>query len=197
MVSSTEFCFREVLILKLYLFLILINHAIGNSFQQKKYLCEFCKVTNICAVTKTWDCLDEASVVCDGSSSSWDGITCSFGYITEINIEGFGVLGELPHTINNFPLLSSLILSNNSFEGKVPNISKLHSLRKLKLNSNYFDGIIPIGICDLPISELHLKDNRFLCYHHCFNLSRKYYHDDHLLPCSPELSPESGENYFF
>ncbi|KAI3805280.1 hypothetical protein L1987_27511 [Smallanthus sonchifolius] len=128
----------------------------------------------------TWN---DGSDPCGGS---WDGITCTNGRVTEINLVNMQLRGNLPDDIGQFTELQILDLSNNigltgslnsqignlrkltnlylvgcGFTGPIPGtIGYLENLIFLSLNLNGFTGPIPASIGNLTNLEwLDLNGN--------------------------------------
>ncbi|KAH1084068.1 hypothetical protein J1N35_023829 [Gossypium stocksii] len=79
-----------------------------------------------------------------------------------LNLRNNKMFGELPSTLQNFPFLTMLDLSENHFSGSIPTWigDTLSNLVILSLRSNNFDGHIPHKICDLQfLQNLDLAHN--------------------------------------
>ena len=94
----------------------------------------------------------------------------SEGQVTGISMPNNNVSGKIPDSICKLPFLEWVDLSNNYITGggdmmsdwAFPScINKLTKLRKLNLNRNLLDGLIPpeIGKC-AQLRELRLEENR-------------------------------------
>ena len=103
--------------------------------------------TNIATVTSSsWDCVNGKPLhtVCEGSVSSWIGITCVNGVVKQLTLKGFHLGGTIPSSISSLSSLDKLDLSQNNLVGNIPSdIGQLTALTKLDLSSNYFTGNIP------------------------------------------------------
>ncbi|KAK6237176.1 hypothetical protein SCA6_012513 [Theobroma cacao] len=131
---------------------------------------------------------DSAPSPCTGDNSNWTGLRCSNGTIFGLRLESMGLMGVIDiDTLTELPLLRTLSFMNNSFDGQLPDVNKLTSLRALYLSynrfsgeirengfaamnslqkvylaRNNFSGKIPKSLAALPrLSELSLEGNRF------------------------------------
>ncbi|KAK1360229.1 Root hair specific 16 [Heracleum sosnowskyi] len=81
---------------------------------------------------------------CEPEDSLWDGLRCSYpssnhsARIISLNLSTSGLTGEIVDSIANLTQLKTLDLSNNDLNGQVPEF-----------------------LCDLPLSVLNLKGNKF------------------------------------
>jgi CSLREA domain-containing protein len=71
---------------------------------------------------------------------TWEGIGCTGGAITSIDISFQGLTGQLPDL--DFPNLTELSLDGNSLNGPIPNLN-MRNLTKLSLAFNGLEGPIP------------------------------------------------------
>ena len=80
----------------------------------------------------------------NSSCCSWQGITCTAGNITEINLNGFGLAGTLPSTLN-LPSLQMLYMSSNELlGGTLPGwTAGLESIGLLDFSSTSVAGTLP------------------------------------------------------
>ncbi|XP_074578582.1 receptor protein kinase WSS1-like [Curcuma longa] len=101
---------------------------------------------------------------------SWDGVTCSGGRVTGINLASRGVSGRLPPAFGDLTSLTSLQLQRNSISGPLPRLSKLSSLQSIFLDGNAFDSIPDgffsglsslqkISFDDLPLAPWNLSQD--------------------------------------
>ncbi|KAG6516586.1 receptor protein kinase TMK1-like [Zingiber officinale] len=72
---------------------------------------------------------------------SWDGVTCSAGRVTDINLVSRGVSGSLPPSLSSLSALTSLNLQHNRLSGPLPLLPNLSSLQSISLEDNAFDSI--------------------------------------------------------
>ena len=129
----------------------------------------------------TWACngLNPATTICLGNMSTWNGITCEDGCITEIILDGSQLVngnrkervlwiennvqlaGTLVSAIGNLLSLRSLALPYNLLAGQIPStIGRLINLQTLNLMSNHLTGPIPPSISSLTkLQSLLLTGN--------------------------------------
>ncbi|PIA57101.1 hypothetical protein AQUCO_00600078v1 [Aquilegia coerulea] len=90
-----------------------------------------------------------------------DVVVSKLSRVTEISLDRAGYTGSLSSTSWNLPYLQTLDLSENYFNGIIPNsLSKLKNLRRLALSRNSFYGEIPSSIGSLAkLEELYLDNN--------------------------------------
>jgi len=89
---------------------------------------------------------------------SWDGITCSEGNITRIDLPRNELAGNIP----NFTALTNLItldLNSNQLTGSIPNFSALTNLQYLWLYNNQLTSIPDLSALT-NLQELILHDNQ-------------------------------------
>ncbi|XP_047326294.1 pollen receptor-like kinase 2 [Impatiens glandulifera] len=126
---------------------------------------------------------------CTGKKSNWVGILCNEDqHVIGIRLEGMKLSGAIDvDSLKNIPTLRSLSLMDNNFEGKLPNLGclgtmktiylsnnkfsgeidsvtfeRMRSLKKLYLGNNGFTGLIPLSLITLPrLVELSLEGNKF------------------------------------
>ncbi|XP_065881062.1 pollen receptor-like kinase 2 [Euphorbia lathyris] len=81
---------------------------------------------------------------CNGSLANWRGVICVNDHIWGLRLERMGLNGELDFDVlEGMSDLKSLSVMYNNFEGPMPNVNKLTSLRSLFLANNHFTGEIP------------------------------------------------------
>lgn len=71
--------------------------------------------------------------------------------------------GSLPE-LSRIGFLKAIYLSGNKFSGEIPQdyFQEMRSLKKLWLSDNQFTGQIPSSLSDMPqLMELHLENNQF------------------------------------
>ncbi|KAJ9187177.1 hypothetical protein P3X46_002663 [Hevea brasiliensis] len=76
----------------------------------------------------------------------WQGVRCGRRHerVTVLNLGSRGLVGFLSPAIGNLSFLRSIDLSNNTFQGKIPEeLGHLFRLENLILNNNSFSGEIP------------------------------------------------------
>nr|XP_043624530.1 receptor-like protein EIX2 [Erigeron canadensis] len=126
----------------------------------------------------------------DDDCCNWWGIACNnqTGHVTELQLNGCGLKGEISPSLLDLTYLTHLYLSDNHFNGSLPNsigslltqlthlevswnslsgtipnsIGSLTQLVYLDLSGNSFSGSILESICSLnKLRELRLYDNSF------------------------------------
>ncbi|KAI5583401.1 hypothetical protein BDE02_06G011900 [Populus trichocarpa] len=95
----------------------------------------------------------EIKCSCDNSNEA-----CS---VTEINLSGKKLDGQISSSIGDFEILKILYLANNILTGSIPdNLKLLQSLNRLDLTSNTLTGSIPASLTNLRnLTLLTLADN--------------------------------------
>ncbi|KAL6601420.1 hypothetical protein ACP70R_044640 [Stipagrostis hirtigluma subsp. patula] len=120
-----------------------------------------------------------------GDDDEWKGVECKGSSVTEINLSGLGLSGNLGYQLSNLksvtkfdvsknnlngeipyqlpPNAVQLNLYGNSFKGGVPySISQMADLETLNLGKNHLDGQLTDMFQQLPkLSTLDLSFNRF------------------------------------
>ncbi|CAL0307887.1 unnamed protein product [Lupinus luteus] len=118
----------------------------------------------------------------------WEGVACSNGQVIKLRLGDMGLQGKIDadallelkalRTIsfvrNSFNgsipelskigFLKAIYLSENKFSGEIPKdyFQKIRSLKKLWLDGNEFTGQIPSSLFKMPqLKELHLENNKF------------------------------------
>ncbi|WOL13833.1 pollen receptor-like kinase 1 [Canna indica] len=109
---------------------------------------------------KSWDatksnpCANWAGVICDND-----------GKVSGLRLEEMSLSGALSDIglLDGLPGLRTLSFIKNSFEGPMPEVAKLQSLRALFLSSNKFTGVIPENAFEGMswLKKLYLSDNDF------------------------------------
>lgn len=118
--------------------------------------------------------------------NGWDGIQCTKGRVTAIQLASMNVSGQLtgdmwqlselvtldlsynkfltgpiPPSISNLEKLTSLLLVGCGFSGPIPDtIGTMENLYTLSLNSNGLTGEIPASLGNLNVYWLDLADNK-------------------------------------
>lgn len=87
----------------------------------------------------------------------WDHLVCVGNRVTQIQVQGLGLKGVLPHDLNKLSSLTSLGLQRNSFTGGLPSLKGLNELRYAYFDYNGFDSI-PVdffqGLISLEVMAL-------------------------------------------
>ncbi|XP_059641870.1 pollen receptor-like kinase 4 [Cornus florida] len=102
--------------------------------------------------------------LCSGSTSNWRGLLCINDGIYGLQLEGMGLTGVIDvDVLTELPGLRTISLMNNSFNGPMPNVSKLGALRGLFLSNNQFSGDIPDGAFAgmNSLKKVYLANNEF------------------------------------
>jgi len=78
----------------------------------------------------------------------WPGVSCDdHGVIQTVNLENYGLFGQIPESIGNLTDLRELSLACNEIYGTLPqSLSKLTNLVNLDLHGNDFTGDLPHGL---------------------------------------------------
>ncbi|KAL5994870.1 hypothetical protein ACLOJK_024927 [Asimina triloba] len=131
------------------IFMFWIEHAVGNS--DASALLEFMKGIREDPSGNVFNSWKGNSVASDGSPANWYGIESSGGYVTSINLEGLGLVGNVDlSTLGGLQMLSNLSMSNNRLTGVLSQeLASLESLELLNLSGNSFHGLMPIGLAKL------------------------------------------------
>ncbi|KAG6520027.1 hypothetical protein ZIOFF_017056 [Zingiber officinale] len=72
---------------------------------------------------------------------SWDGVSCSAGRVTGINLASRGVSGSLPPSIGSLSALTTLNLPRNRLSGPLPLLPNLSSLQSVSFEDNAFESL--------------------------------------------------------
>lgn len=76
----------------------------------------------------------------------WNGVNCNVTRplrVTELNLTGQGLSGQISSSLGNLTFLNTLDLSKNNFIGPLPLLRNLQHLQNVQLYKNLLDGIIP------------------------------------------------------
>ncbi|KAL9171512.1 hypothetical protein ABFS82_04G213400 [Erythranthe guttata] len=93
---------------------------------------------------------------------AWPHVFCSNGRVTQIQVQGVGLKGPLPHNFNQLDKLQNLGLQRNHFNGDLPSFSGLSNLQYAYLDYNDFDTIPSDFFNGLRnVRVLALDDNPF------------------------------------
>ncbi len=92
---------------------------------------------------------------------AWDGVTCTAGRVTALDLRDNAMNGPIPKELGNMIHLETLRLNDNSLTGAVPRrFGNLASLKELFLNGNRLRGPIPPEIGNLiSLKLLFLSHN--------------------------------------
>lgn len=89
----------------------------------------------------------------------WKGVSCSLthpGRVVALDLTGQHLVGDISSTLGNLTFLNTLILSENGFSNQLPPLGRLHRLQYLDLSNNSFQGSIPESLTNC--SELTYID---------------------------------------
>ncbi|KAF8666387.1 hypothetical protein HU200_053493 [Digitaria exilis] len=100
---------------------------------------------------------------------SWQGISCSRQQgrprrVIALDLEGEGIIGEIPPCISNLSYLARIHLPFNQFHGSMPpTLGQLSMLKYINLSSNALSGEIPAELSSCSqLQVLALRNNRYL-----------------------------------
>ncbi|KAJ0986393.1 hypothetical protein J5N97_004749 [Dioscorea zingiberensis] len=95
---------------------------------------------------------------------SWDGVQCTATSVTELDLSGKNINGEIPASVCDLKNLTVLDVSNNSIPGPFPtSLYNCSNLQYLDLSQNLFVGVIPSNILQMSsaLDVLILSANNF------------------------------------
>ena len=97
----------------------------------------------------------------DKNLNQWYGVTTENDRVTEINLMGNQLSGEIPAELGNLTGLKNLYLNHNNLVGQIPiELCHLIRLKNLRLEYNTLTGSIPTELCNLTYLEtLRLGNN--------------------------------------
>uniref|UniRef100_A0A1J3HUP9 Putative inactive receptor kinase n=1 Tax=Noccaea caerulescens TaxID=107243 RepID=A0A1J3HUP9_NOCCA len=112
-------------------------------------------------VVTSWDAKALSSDKCP---QNWYGVSCNNGYVTSIDLNGLGLLGNFSFpVIVSLRMLQNLSISSNHFAGTLSKIGSFKSLKYLDVSGNLFRGSLPSGIENLRSLEfVNLSSNNDL-----------------------------------
>lgn len=95
----------------------------------------------------------------------WNGVLCSDGgNIWGLQLESLRLSGQIDvDSLVALPLLRTLSIMNNQFEGPMPDFKKLGALKSLYLSDNQFSGPIADNAFEgmASLKKLHMANNKF------------------------------------
>ncbi|KAH7423558.1 hypothetical protein KP509_12G061100 [Ceratopteris richardii] len=95
----------------------------------------------------------------DPCGQSWKGIVCVGSAVTEINLAGLGLNGQLSYNLESFKSLHVLDLSNNQLSGSIP-YSLPSNLQTLNLAKNNISDSLPYSLSTLTgLVNLYVGSN--------------------------------------
>ncbi|ONM36907.1 Leucine-rich repeat protein kinase family protein [Zea mays] len=143
-------------LLLLFLLLVYLRPSFGQTNPQD--------VAALQALMNNWQNEPPSWTGSTDPCTSWVGISCSNGRVTEMRLTGMNLQGTLSNTIGQLSALKYLDLSNNQNLGGplTPNIGNLKQLTVLILLGCTFTGNIPKEIGNLSqLTFLALNSNKF------------------------------------
>ncbi|KAL7242001.1 hypothetical protein ACSBR1_014559 [Camellia fascicularis] len=101
----------------------------------------------------------------DTSVCDWIGVSCGERHyrVVALNLPDMGIGGTIPPHIGNLSFLSYFNITNNTFQGHLPDeLAQLHLLNVVDFNFNNFSGGVPTWFGNLPkLQYLCLASNSF------------------------------------
>jgi Leucine Rich Repeat len=89
----------------------------------------------------------------------WQGVTCSGGHVTRLELPGNNLAGRLSQRIGDLPFLQVVDLSSNPLGGAIPReIGRLHDLRYLNLAGTALSGDLPPELAALQVLDVLYVD---------------------------------------
>ncbi|CAI9767108.1 unnamed protein product [Fraxinus pennsylvanica] len=96
----------------------------------------------------------------DPCGESWMGITCSGSKVTEINISGLGLTGNMGYQLTSLTSLTNFDISYNNLGNQIP-YNLPPNLQRLNLAGNGFNGGLPYSISQMPsLKDLNVSHNQ-------------------------------------
>ncbi|CAL8992266.1 unnamed protein product [Prunus brigantina] len=100
----------------------------------------------------------------DDSPCSWDFVQCNpaSGRVSQLSLEGLGLLGRIGKGLQNLQHLKVLSLSNNNFSGDISTekLALPPNLESLNLSRNSLSGLLPTALVNMSsIKFLDLSEN--------------------------------------
>ncbi|XP_078177011.1 uncharacterized protein LOC144571554 [Carex rostrata] len=148
-------------------FISLLFLLISTSFLLCSYCQEVSEAQILLKIKATWG--NPPALITWNSTSgdhcSWNGIYCTNGFVSEINIVNQNLNQSIPDSICRLKNLSRLDLSDNELPGTFPEyLYNCSSLQFLNISQNYFIGALPTDIDKLlpsSLTYLDLSGNNF------------------------------------
>ena len=108
-----------------------------------------------------WKCTHGAPFLSEEDECYWAGISCNEdGMVTAIELNAFGLSGELTEEIGYLKYLEVLELSNNFIGGIIPPSLSKTKLSDLLLANNSFRGILPTSLNGKDtLEKIHIDRN--------------------------------------
>ncbi|TRX59610.1 hypothetical protein FNH22_10720, partial [Fulvivirga sp. M361] len=106
-----------------------------------------------------WDAITSLAQV-----SNWHGVQIEGGDVTGLLLSGNNLVGALPSGLSAMAGLRELQLHNNTLSGRLPSLSNLTELKKLRLEggNNQLSGPLPEGLDNLAkLTSFQVSGNNF------------------------------------
>lgn len=101
---------------------------------------------------------------CNGDQVKWIGVFCDKGNVWGLKLENMGLKGDINvDALSQLKNLRTISIMNNNFDGPLPEMKKLGSLKSLYLSHNKFSGEIPSNAFEgmQSIKKIHMAKNQF------------------------------------
>ena len=101
----------------------------------------------------------------DALLGEWEGVhTYDDGRVTQLDLNGNDLSGEIPAELGSLSWLSSLDLSGNDLSGEIPaELGSLSNLRELELARSGLSGCVPSSLEDQLEDYREILDNPHFC----------------------------------
>lgn len=144
----------------LSLLLILLCTMVSADTPESTILVQFRASLSNASMLSSWN---ESSNPCSGDQG-WTGVKCSKGKVLTLQLENMGLAGQIDiDTLKQLPMLRSISIMGNSFNGSMPDFKRLGGLKSLYLSNNRFSGELPDdALADMNwLKKVHLAQNEF------------------------------------
>ncbi|GMI73069.1 STRUBBELIG-receptor family 5 [Hibiscus trionum] len=96
----------------------------------------------------------------DPCGDSWEGIKCSDSSVTEINLSGHDLSGQLGYQLSSLSSVKIFDVSKNNLNGDIP-YQLPPNAQSIDLSENNFDGNVPYSISQMTnLEEINLSHNQ-------------------------------------